>query len=100
MSCQISVQQWGSKMEKIKLQYPIKIEETTYEELTMRRSKVKDRLAVSVMKATDEEKEINLFANLCDVSPAVIKELDEVDYTKVQKVYMSFFGSNATSDVK
>jgi len=87
-------------MEKITLQYPVKIEETTYTELTMRRSKVKDRLAVSVMKTTDEEKEIGLFANLCDVSPAVIKELDEVDYTKIQRVYMSFFGLNATSDEK
>lgn len=87
-------------MEKIKLQYPVKIDETTYTELTMRRSKVKDRLAVSVMKTTDEEKEINLFANLCEVSPTVIKELDEVDYTEVQKVYMGFFGSKATLDVK
>ena len=78
-------------MEKIKLEYPIKIDETTYTELTMRRSKVKDRLAVSVM---------NLFANLCEVSPTVIKELDETDYTKVQKVYMGFFGSAATLDEK
>ena len=87
-------------MEKIKLEYPVKIDETTYTELTMRRSKVKDRLAVSVMKTTDEEKEISLFANLCEVSPTVIKELDETDYTKVQKVYMGFFGSVATLDEK
>ena len=87
-------------MEKIKLEYPVKIDETTYTELTMRRGKVKDRLAVSVMKTTDEEKEISLFANLCEVSPAVIKELDETDYTKVQKVYMGFFGSAATLDEK
>ena len=87
-------------MEKIKLEYPVKIDETTYTELTMRRSKVKDRLAVSVMKTTDEEKEISLFANLCEVSPAVIKELDETDYTKVQKEYMGFCGSAATLDEK
>lgn len=87
-------------MEKIKLEYPVKIDETTYTELTMRRSKVKDRLAVSVMKTTDEEKEINLFANLCEVSPQVIKELDETDYTKIQKVYMGFFGPVAISEEK
>ncbi|MBO4480908.1 MAG: phage tail assembly protein [Alphaproteobacteria bacterium] len=87
-------------MEKIKLQYPVKIDEMTYTELTMRRSKVKDRLAVSVMKTTDEEKEINLFANLCEVSPQIIKELDETDYTKIQKVYMGFFGPAAISDEK
>ena len=52
------------------------------------------------MKTTDEEKEISLFANLCEVSPTVIKELDETDYTKVQKVYMGFFGPAATLDEK
>ena len=87
-------------MEKIKLEYPIKIDETTYTELTMHRSKVKDRLAVSVMKTTDEEKEISLFANLCEVSPTVIKELDEMDYIKIQKAYMAFFDLTATSDEK
>jgi hypothetical protein len=87
-------------MQKMKLQYPVKIDGAEYTELTMRRSKVRDRLAVSAMKCTDEEKEIRLFANLCEVSPEVLQELDETDYAAVQKVYMSFFGSAATSDEK
>jgi hypothetical protein len=88
-------------MNKIKLQYPIKIDGTEYTELTMRRSKVRDRLAVANMQGkSDEEKEILLFANLCEVSPEVIRELDEADYPEVQKVYMSFFGSAATSGAK
>lgn len=80
-------------MSKIKLQFPILFDGAECTELTMRRSKVKDRLAVSSMKCSDEEKEIRLFANLCEVSPELIQELDEVDYTAVQKVYMGFFGS-------
>ena len=77
----------------IKLKYPITIDGTEYKELTMRRSKVKDRLTVANMKdKSDEEKEILLFANLCEVSPDVIRELDESDYPEVQKVYTSFFG--------
>jgi len=81
----------------IKLKHPITIDGVSYSELSMRRSKVKDRLAVANMKdKTDEEKEIMLFANLCEVSPDVIRELDEADYPAVQKVYMSFFGSAAT----
>ncbi len=81
-------------MANLKLQYPISVDNATYDNLTIRRSKVKDRLAVSNMKnATDEEKEIRLFANLCEVSPAVIEELDEMDYSNLQKTYMSFFGS-------
>ncbi len=87
---------------KIKLQYPVTIDGVSYTELTMRRSKVKDRLVVAAMKdKTDEEKEILLFANLCEVAPDVIRELDEADYPAVQKVYMDFFGSAvAISGVK
>lgn len=80
-------------MNEIKLQFPVNIDGAEYAKLTMRRSKVKDRLAVASMKGSDEEKEISLFANLCEVSPEVVKELDEVDYAAVQKVYMGFFGS-------
>ncbi len=84
-------------MSKIKLQYPVNVGGVEYAELTMRRSKVKDRLVVANMKdKSDEEKEIRLFANLCEVAPEVIQELDEADYPEVQKVYMSFFGSAAT----
>lgn len=87
--------------QKIKLQYPVTIDGVLISELNMRRSKVKDRLAVAAMQGkTDEEKEIVLFANLCDVSPDVIRELDESDYPAVQKVYIGFFGSAAISDVK
>ena len=79
-------------MSNIKLKYPVIIDGTEYKELTMRRSKVKDRLTVANMKdKSDEEKEILLFANLCEVAPAVIQELDEADYPAVQKAYTSFF---------
>jgi hypothetical protein len=85
----------------IKLQYPVTINGTEYKELNMRRSKVKDRLAVANMKdKSEEEKEILLFANLCEVSPDVIRELDESDYPAVQQVYVGFFGSAATSAAK
>ncbi len=85
----------------INLKFPVTVENETYNNLTMRRSKVKDRLAIAAMKnLSDEEKEIRLFANLCEVSPEVLKELDEVDYSSVQKVYMSFFGSPEKSAAK
>jgi hypothetical protein len=79
-------------MQNIKLQFPVEMDGAKYAELNMRRSKVKDRLAVAQMKCSDEEKEIRLFANLCEVAPSVIQELDEVDYANVQKAYTSFFG--------
>lgn len=88
-------------MNKITLKYPVTVDGVSITELNMRRSRVKDRLAVAKMKdKSDEEKEILLFANLCEVSPDVIRELDEADYPSVQKVYMNFFDSAETSAEK
>ena len=86
-------------MQNIELKYEIESGGQTYKELSMRRSKVKDRLIVAKMKsASDEEKEIRLFANLCEVQPSIIEELDESDYATLQKVYMDFFKSEGISD--
>lgn len=86
-------------MQNIELKYEIESGGQTYKELRMRRSKVKDRLVVAKMKsASDEEKEIRLFANLCEVEPKIIEELDESDYATLQKAYMDFFKSEGISD--
>ena len=86
-------------MQNIELKYQIESGGQTYKELSMRRSKVKDRLIVAKMKsASDEEKEIRLFANLCEVQPLIIEELDESDYATLQKAYMDFFKSEGISD--
>ena len=81
-------------MQTIELKYPIDSSGESVDKLTMRRSKVKDRLIVAKMKnSSDEEKEIRLFANLCEVTPNIIEELDESDYANLQKAYMYFFKS-------
>ena len=81
-------------MQNIKLNYPVESDGTNIADLNMRRSKVKDRLIVAKMKnSSDEEKEIRLFANLCEVAPNIIEELDESDYSNLQKAYMDFFKS-------
>ncbi|MHA1540009.1 MAG: phage tail assembly protein [Alphaproteobacteria bacterium] len=86
-------------MQKIKLNYPVEVNSQTYKEINLRRSKVKDRLAVGKMKnASDEEKEIRFFANLCEVAPEVIEELDESDYKEISDTYMRFFKREGTSD--
>jgi hypothetical protein len=85
-------------MTKIELKYPIEFSGQNIADLNMRRSKIKDRLLVAKMKTTsDEEKEIRLFANLCEVEPKVIEELDEADYSNLQKVYLGFFNSEGMS---
>ena len=81
-------------MQNIKLNYPIESDGANITDLNMRRSKVKDRLIVAKMKnSSDEEKEIRLFANLCEVAPNIIEEIDESDYANLQKAYMDFFKS-------
>jgi hypothetical protein len=86
-------------MQNIKLNYPVESAGETINNLTMRRSKVKDRLVVAKMKsASDEEKEIRLFANLCEIEPKIIEELDESDYANLQKAYMDFFGKEGISE--
>lgn len=86
-------------MQTIELKYPIDSSGESVDKLTMRRSKVKDRLIVAKMKnSSDEEKEIRLFANLCEVAPNIIEELDESDYANLQKAYMDFFKSEGISD--
>ena len=88
-------------MQTIELKYPVEATGETFANLTMRRSKIKDRLLVAKMKtASDEEKEIRLFANLCEVEPKVIEELDEADYSNLQKVYLGFFNSEDMSSAQ
>ncbi len=88
-------------MEDIELKYPVEVTGQSYDKLSMRRSKIKDRLLVAKMKTnSDEEKEIRLFANLCEVEPKVIEELDEADYSNLQKVYLGFFNSEEMSSAQ
>ena len=88
-------------MQTIELKYPVEATGETLTNLTMRRSKIKDRLLVAKMKnVSDEEKEIRLFANLCEVEPKVIEELDEADYSNLQKVYLGFFNSEEMSSAQ
>lgn len=79
----------------IKLQYPVEVGGHEYTELRMRRCKVKDRRLAGKQK-TDEEREIALISNLCEVPPDVLDELDAVDYQKLVETLQGFFGS-ATS---
>lgn len=80
----------------IKLQFPVEVDGHEYTELHMRRCKVKDRRLAAKQK-TDEDREIALISNLCEVPPTVLDELDAVDYAAVCKVLQGFFGSDTPS---
>ena len=58
--------------------------------IQLRRPKVRDMLSVEKSVDNDAEKEIQLFANLSELSPDNLLELDMADYAKLQKAYQDF----------
>ncbi|MCG7868182.1 MAG: phage tail assembly protein [Candidatus Thiodiazotropha taylori] len=78
------------KNDETDLDYPVTVKAKEYKALKMRRPKVKDQLAAEKAGVTQAERETVLFANLCDVSPEVIGELDMKDYEKLQGRYEGF----------
>lgn len=77
-------------IEKIELKYPITLDGAKLSVLNLRRPKVRDMLSVEKQCNNDAEKEINLFANLCEVTPESLHDLDMADYAKLQKAYQDF----------
>jgi hypothetical protein len=74
------------------LDYPVILNGQEYKVLNVRRPKVIDN--TSVAKLDSEDAEVTLLANLCDVSPDVIQELDMDDYQGLQKLVMGFSKHN------
>jgi hypothetical protein len=79
----------------IELKYPIKIDGTEVRSLQIRRPKVRDQLVNAKLGKTDEEKEVRLLANLCEVAPENIEDLDLGDYKRLADAYVGFFETPA-----
>ena len=77
-------------MSTVKLRHPVTHGGTETSELTMRRAKARDSRDAQRGGGTHAEIEIRLFANLCEVAPEVIEDLDMADYTALQRVYEGF----------
>ena len=77
-------------MTTITLTEKITVDNKDIHEITLRRPKVRDRLAVERMGQSDAEKEVALIANLADLPKETIEELDLADYNKIQEVLQDF----------
>lgn len=77
-------------MKMVRLTQPVIVDGETLQEISLRRPKVRDRLAVERMGNSDAEKEVALIANLAELPPSSIEELDLADYAKVQGVLQDF----------
>ena len=58
--------------------------------IALRRPTVGDHLAAQKSAGTDAEREIRLIANLAELPPAAIHQLDMKDYAQLQKVLGGF----------
>ena len=70
--------------------YPFEHEGETVSGFEMRRPTVGDHLAAQKSAGTDAEREIRLIANLAELPPAAIHQLDMKDYAQLQKVLGGF----------
>jgi hypothetical protein len=77
-------------MEKVKLNEPIKVDGVLIHELSLRRPKVRDLLIANRKDVSESEREVNLIANLAEISAEAIKDLDVRDYLKIQDVLKDF----------
>ena len=77
---------------RLELEHPVRVDGAEHRHLEMRRPKVRDERDARRAGADDAAREIALFANLCEVPPSVIEELDMADYRRLQGVYTGFAG--------
>ncbi|MDE0167363.1 MAG: phage tail assembly protein [Bryobacterales bacterium] len=77
-------------MTTIKLKHPVKADGAEVAEVTMRAPKVRDMIAADKGGGSDAERELRMFANLCEITPRIIEELHLVDYKAMQGAYLDF----------
>ena len=77
--------------QRIVLKYPVVLGGVTYSELIMRRAKGRDiKLARQQANGDAELADGYLLANLCDVSPDVLDEMDVADLKAAYEVMRGF----------
>lgn len=75
---------------QISLKYPVPSDGVQIGSLSLRRPKVRDMLLAEKQGSNPAEREVRMMANLCEVAPEVIEELDYGDYSAAQKVMQGF----------
>jgi hypothetical protein len=82
-----------SEKTAIELKYPVTIDGTETGVLYMRRPKVRDQIILDKSEKAGKssaEREVLYFANLCEIAPENMHELDMADYRKVQAAHGGF----------
>jgi len=74
----------------VKLQFPIEFAGRHITEVTLRRATVKDTSTARQQGKTDEDFQIMLTANLAEIEPDAIRQMDMADYNAIGKVLEGF----------
>lgn len=75
---------------KINLDYPITVSGVEVSHLIMRRPKVRDLMAAQKGGGGEAEMGIALVANLCEITPDDVMELDSADWDKCEAQVQAF----------
>jgi hypothetical protein len=78
---------------KIELDFPVEISGVEVKHFIMRRPKVRDEVAFTKSKGDDADKTLKLMANLCEVTPEDLMELDSSDFAKLEAQFQDFKGA-------
>lgn len=78
----------------VRLTYPVIVKGETYEELSLRRPKMRDLKKAQACKS-DMDKAITIIADLADVPPSVIEELDPTDFKALSEIVGEYTGDAA-----
>ncbi|SAL03088.1 hypothetical protein AWB77_06703 [Caballeronia fortuita] len=74
----------------ITLSRPMNVGGAPVTALKMREPLLRDQVAMQEQKGTDLEREIFLFANLCEITPDQLKALPVRDYNRIVAAYVGF----------
>jgi hypothetical protein len=75
---------------KIELDFPIEISGVEVKHLVMRRPKVRDLMAAQKGGGSDADMGVALVANLCEITPDEVLELDSLDWDKCEAQVAAF----------
>ena len=82
-------------MKKIKLENSIKIDGIEIHEISLRAPTVRDLLIANRSNSDESTREVNLIANLAEISVEAIQELDLRDYMKIQNWLKDFLSQQS-----
>jgi hypothetical protein len=82
--------EYGEGFADIELSRPLDVAGVPVKKLRMREPTVRDQLVYDKLKGSDIEREVTIFANLCEMDEKQMQTLSVRDYRRVSAAYSGF----------